>query len=58
MKKRSEIETIYASDVGITFLMEHYFEDEVYKDCDVVGFYYGEPNEQKTRDYFLTHNKE
>lgn len=58
MLKRSEIDTVYASDDNMTFLMEYYYEDNDLKDIAVVGFYYGEPNEEKTREYFLTQKKQ
>lgn len=58
MQKRSEIETVYASDDNMTFLMEYYYEDNDLKDIAVVGFYYGEPSEEKTREYFLTQKKQ
>lgn len=57
MNKRSDIQTVYAADDNITFLMEYYYEDDEVVDIGVVGFYYGEPDEKKTRDYFITHNK-
>lgn len=58
MLKRSDIETVYASDDNMTFLMEYYYEDNDLKDIAVVGFYYGEPSEEKTREYFLTQKKQ
>ena len=57
MQKKSEIETIYAVDKNITFIMEYYYEDDKVVDIQCVGFYFGEPNEEKTREYFITHNK-
>ena len=58
MLKRSDIETVYASDDNMTFIMEYYFEDEELKEIAVVGFYYGEPSEEKTREYFLSQLKQ
>lgn len=58
MLKRSDIETVYASDDNMTFIMEYYFEDEELKEIAVVGFYYGEPSEEKTREYFLSQKKQ
>lgn len=57
MQKKSEIETVYAVDKNITFIMEYYYEDDKVVDIQCVGFYFGEPNEEKTREYFITHNK-
>ena len=58
MLKRSDIETVYASDDNMTFIMEYYFEDEELQEIAVVGFYYGEPSEEKTREYFLSQKKQ
>lgn len=53
MLKRSDIETVYASDDNMTFIMEYYYEDEELKEIAVVGFYFGEPSEEKTRYKYL-----
>lgn len=58
MVKNSEIDTVYASDDNITFLMEYYYEDNDLKEIAVVGFYYGEPSEEKTREFFISQKKQ
>ncbi len=58
MLKRSDIETVYASDDNMTFIMEYYYEDEELKEIAVVGFYFGEPSEEKTREYFISQKKQ
>lgn len=48
-----EIYTAYAPDADITFIMRDTFNlvgDEL-ESTAVVGFYYGEPDEQTTREF-------
>lgn len=58
MLKRSDVETVYASDDNMTFIMEYYYEDDDLKEIAVVGFYFGEPSEEKTREYFISQKKQ
>lgn len=58
MLKRSDVETVYASDDNMTFIMEYYYEDDDLKEIGVVGFYFGEPSEEKTREYFISQKKQ
>lgn len=49
MKK--EIYTTYAPDTDITFIMCDTYDGEDIKSTEVVGFYYGVPDEKLTEMY-------
>lgn len=49
---RQEIYTTYAQDTDITFILKDtYNESNTLIKTEVVGFYYGTPNEIDTRNY-------
>ena len=49
---RKEIYTTYASDTDITFIMEDTWSGEDIVSTEVKGFYYGEPNEEATKQFY------
>lgn len=49
---RKELETAYAADSDMTFIIENtYDEDDEILKIEVVGFYFGEPDEEATKMY-------
>ncbi len=44
------IYTVYSSESDMTFIMEETTSDKT-KKISVVGFYYGEPDEEATKDF-------
>lgn len=48
MKK--EIETAYAPENDLTFIMQYIYHDDELVKMDCIGFYYGEPNDETTRE--------
>lgn len=46
-----DIYTTYAPDTDITFIMKDTYEGEDVVATEVVGFYYGEPNETDTKEF-------
>ena len=47
MSKTKMIYTVYSSEADITFIME-----DADNKTAVVGFYYGDPNEEATKTYY------
>lgn len=48
---KEEIYTVYASNDDMTFIMKDTFDGEEIKSTEVIGWYYGEPNDEETK-YF------
>lgn len=48
---RKEIYTTYAPSADITYIMCDTYEGEEIKSTEVVGWYYGEPDEESTKLY-------
>jgi hypothetical protein len=52
-KMRHEIYTTYAPETDMTFIMrDTYNEHDDLKATQVMGWYYGEPNEEDTERYY------
>lgn len=48
---KTEIITTYAPDTDITFILRETYEGEEFVSTEVVGFYYGEPNDYSTSEF-------
>lgn len=48
---RKDIYTTYAPSADITYIMCDTYEGEEIKSTEVVGWYYGEPDEESTKFY-------
>jgi len=44
--------TVYAKEDDLTFIMEDTYKDDVVISKEVKGFYFGEPQEEFTKDYY------
>ena len=49
--RTTEIITTYAPDTDITFILIETYQNEDPISTEVVGFYYGQPNEEDTERY-------
>lgn len=49
---RKEIYTTYAPDTDITFIMEDVWNGEELVSMEVKGFYFGEPDEDGTKEFY------
>lgn len=53
MKKiEKNIENVYCKSTDITFIMEHTYVNNELKKIEVKGFYFGEPNEEDTKEFY------
>lgn len=48
----NNIYTTYALDTDTTFIMEDSYRDGELKETRIMGFYYGEPNDEDTERYY------
>lgn len=49
---RSEIYTVYADFSDMSFIMEDTYKDDKLISTEVKGFYYGEPKDDYTKEYY------
>ena len=49
---RTEIYTTYAPDTDITFILEDVWNGEELVSTEVKGFYFGEPNDDDTQNFY------
>ena len=49
---RTEIYTTYAQDTDITFIMEDVWNGQELVSTEVKGFYFGEPCEENTKEFY------
>lgn len=49
---RTEIYTIYSKESDITFIMEDIYISETLISTEVKGFYFGEPKDEYTKEYY------
>ena len=47
-----KIHTCYSSNTDITFIIEEVFKNNEPVSMEVKGFYFGEPNEEKTKQFY------
>ena len=52
MIMENNIYTTYALDTDTTFIMEDSYRDGELKETRIMGFYYGEPNDEDTERYY------
>lgn len=54
METRCQIDNMYAKDNDITFIVESMINaNGEMIEQDVVGFYYGEPSDEKTSQFYI-----
>lgn len=44
--------TVYAKEDDLTFIMEDTYKDDAIISTEVKGFYYGEPKDKHTKEYY------
>lgn len=49
---KTELYTVYSPEGDMTFIMEDTYEGEDLKSVEVKGFYFGEPNDIETFEYY------
>lgn len=49
---RTEIYTAYSNESDMTFIMEDIYKGDNIVSTEVKGFYYGEPKDKYTKEYY------